>query len=338
MARASKSRRGRGVTFAARRGLSFPFARLPRYVAAAAGGRREMSVVRALTASIFGIALCLSTGTANAHGISYWLYGGKEVQLVGLAAYRAKRAPDVKICAIYLGTREDYKAGRKALVDLSDLLFEQYVGTVCGDQKDVSNITVFAGPLIVTVSSESTIGRGNIAAGRTWMQGLIDDEPEQETNIVPISAYNGGLSLELCQERNSGMLPLCEVRVDYVAAKRGQFERVTHKQVPVLPSPLVQNPEGTPTQIAPGVTIALEGVFELNPENERKPYAVIFYRTEVPIGDAAASDALAKTVLQALVGDKLKSGAIRGAMAVPFNEPRLGRFHIRDRRVYREFP
>jgi hypothetical protein len=297
-----------------------------------------MSLIRVLTVSVLGLALCFSAGAANAHGITYWLYGGKEVQLVGLAVYRAKRAPDVKICAIYLGTREDYKAGRKALVDLSDLLFEQYIGTVCGDQKDVSNVTVFAGPLIVTVNSESTIGRGSISAGRTWMQGLIDDEQEKETNIVPISAHEGGLSLELCQERNSGLIPLCEVRVDYAAATRGRFERVTHKQVPVQPSPLVQNPAGTPTQVAPGVTIGLEGSFELNPENERKPYAVIFYQTQVSIGDAAASDALAKTVVQVLVGDKIKSGAIRGAIAVPFNEPNLGRFHIRDRRVYREFP
>lgn len=297
-----------------------------------------MCVTRILTISLLAIVLCLSAGTASAHGIRYWLYGGKEVQLVGLGIYRAKRAPDVKICAIYLGTREEYKAGRKALVELSDLLFEQYVGTVCGDQKDVSNITIFAGPLIATVSSESTIGRGSITAGQSWMPGLINDELEEEINIVPISAYEGGLSLELCQERNSGKLPLCEVRVDYAAAKRGQFERVTHKQVPVLPSPFAPTHAATPTQVAPGVTIGLEAIFELNPENERKPYAVVFYQTSVPIGDAAASDALAKTVLQALVGDKLRSGVIRGAAAVPFNEPRLGRFHVRERRVYREFP
>lgn len=297
-----------------------------------------MRGARTWTVCVLAVVLCLCADTASAHGIRYWLYGGKEVQLVGLGIYRAQRAPDVKVCAIYLGTREEYKAGRKALVDLSDLLFEQYVGTVCGDQKDVSNITVFAGPLIVTVSSESTIGRGSISVGRTWMQGLIDDEPEQEENIVPISAHEGGLSLELCQERNSGKLPLCEVRVDYVAARRGQFERVTHKQVPVQPSPFMQNPAGRPTQVAPGVSIGLEAVFELNPDNERKPYAVIFYQTNVPIGDAAASDALAKTVVQALVGDKLRSGTVRGAIAVPFNEPSLGRFHVRDRRVYREFP
>jgi hypothetical protein len=297
-----------------------------------------MNVIRYLMASIIGIALCLGTDTADAHGISYWLHGGKEVQLVGLNIYRAKRTPDVKICAIYLGTREEYKGGRKALVDLADLLFEQYVGTVCGDQKDVSNITVFAGPRIMTVSSESTIGRGSISAGRTWMQKLIDDEPEEETNIVPISAHEGGLSLELCQERNSGKLPLCEVRVDYVAARRGLYERVSHKQVPVLPSLFVRNPVATPTQVAPGVTIGLEGIFELNPENERTPYAVIFYQTQVPIADSAASDALARTVVQSLVGARLNSRAIRGAAAVPFNEPSAGRFHVRDRRVYREFP
>jgi hypothetical protein len=297
-----------------------------------------MSIGRALSAWIAAIAFCLSTGTASAHGISYWLYGGKEVQLVGLNFYYAKRAPGVKICAIYLGTREDYKSGREALVGLSDLLFEQYIGTVCGDHKDVSNITVFAGPWITTVNSEPTIGRSRISSGRTWMQKLVDDEVEEETNIVPISAFEGGLSPELCQERNSAKLPLCEVRVDYVAAKRGLYQRMTHKQVPVLPSAFVKNPAGVPTQIAPGVTIGLEGVFDLNPENEPKPYAVIFYQTLVPIGDVAASDALAKAVVQALAGDRLRSRTIRGAMAVPFNEPSASRLHVRDRLVYREFP
>lgn len=278
----------------------------------------------------------LTAGGAHAHGIRYWLYGGTEVQLVGLRLYTPKNAPDTKVCAVYMGTLEAYKGGRKPLVDLADLLFEQYIGQACLNH--ASKITIFAGPKVVTVRSESTIGKGDIAAGNTWVGKLVDDEREQESNVVPISAYDGGLSRELCEERNSTVIPMCEMRIDYVAAKPGLYERMNHKQVPVLPSPFVQNPAGTPTEVAPGVTIAVEGVFELNPDNASKPFGVVLYRTAVPITDTRASDELGKLVAQALLGDKLKSRALTGASVVAHNEPPLGRLHVRQRKLYAEFP
>ena len=51
---------------------------------------------------------------------------------------------------------------------------------------------------------------------------------------------------------------------------------------------------------------------------------------------AAASKTLARQVLQKVLGDRLKSGALRGASAGAFNEPKRGRFDFRDTFRYDE--
>jgi hypothetical protein len=263
-------------------------------------------MIRVMAALVVTAAFCWSAGDAHAYGARYWLHGGKEIQLVGLNVHTSAQAPDVKICALYLGTMKEWQDGKKPLVEFSDLLFEQFLGSLCYDN-GISHVTVIAGPWIVISPGEPAVGRGSIQSGRAWMQKKIDQ----------------------------GLMADSEFRVDYSASKPGVYERLSHLDVPVLPSPFTQNAVPVPTQIAPGVTIGLEGVFDLNPDNARQPFTVLLYQTEVPLSDAAASDALGKQVIRSLARDRIDAREIRGAMAVAHNERKLGRFHIRPRRAFR---
>jgi len=250
------------------------------------------------------LTLCAILGMsqpASAYGGPYWLFGDKKIQIAELGIYHSKQNPDVATCAAYLGSSEDFSAGTQAMVDLADRAFEEFIGPICSANR-ATKVSLFVGDMIVVMPGSSAIGAPNLQYDRAVMARVLD---------------NGG-------DRPGS------VRVDYTLSGPHFYERVSQPDMPVKPSLREPNTTPTPTEIAPGVTVGIENIFEVNPEGEKRPFAVVLFQTDVPQKDEAANKALAHQVVQKILGDRLKSGALRGVSTGAFHEPRRGRFDFRE--------
>ncbi|HXZ69060.1 MAG TPA: hypothetical protein VEH07_10755, partial [Alphaproteobacteria bacterium] len=104
---------------------------------------------------------------------------------------------------------------------------------------------------------------------------------------------------------------------------------MSQPDIPVEPSHREPNLTAVVTEIAPGVSIGLENKWTITFSGDNAPTLCVQYRTDVPITDLAASEALASQVAQFFGKDMLARGEARAVRVGAYNEPRRSRFHFR---------
>lgn len=242
----------------------------------------------------------IDDGVKPAHG---------PVQLFIFRVGRASDKPDDFACVAYLGN-DIVKSDHARAIALADQAFEEFVGPECakaGFRSSVDGKTYGVGRCFVYVGDELVLVRQQEAFEQALFRGQNDGPAIWRA--------------EYRMKDNPG-------RTDK-EPRAVEFERISQPEIPVGPSLREPNTAAVSTEIAPGVTIALENKVDHTYYDDSKPHLFIFYETKIPFADLAAQRALAQKVVQALATERLKHDELKGVSVGAFNEARRSRFHFR---------